>query len=305
MSSDENLEIREDGQMPDAVRKAVLDGESMSPEPNNRTAPSAPSGGAQSLEGFLKTISQNYEEVELPSRGLLYDGALPGGKIHLRSMTMKEEKLLSTQRLVRTGQVLDRIFESCIKEHLDPSALLSADRTFLLIWLRGISYGPEYDVQIKCPGCNNSFPETINLNELPVDFADDDLKEPIYDELPRAGVGFSYRFMRGADEMVVSRHRERSVRSWGDEAVDDTLIVRDRILIDSIGDFTDKAEIETILENLSAEDSSYINTVLTSPGFGVDTSLPMICPMCSNNFNIELPIDANFFFPRAKRKKQK
>lgn len=256
----------------------------------------------EDLAPFLRTLAQNYEEVVLPSRGCFYEGKFPEGKIHVKPMTMKEEKLLATQRLIRTGKAIDMIFESCMQETFPAEELLSIDRTFLLIWLRGISYGSEYDVNVKCPNCNNSFPETINLSELPVDFADEGASEPKGSVFPRCGHPFKYRFSRGKDEAALARHRERKARAYGDDAIDDTLVARDSMLIVEIGGFTNKQEISVILESLSMEDATHLRSLFREPGFGVKTLLPLICPFCSSDFDVDLPMDANFFFPQRMRK---
>lgn len=254
------------------------------------------------LKTFLETLVTPHEEVTLPSRGLFYDGAFADGKAHVRCMTMKEEKILATQRLVRSGKALDMIFEQCLQEKFPAQDLISQDRTFLLIWLRGISYGPEYEVQIKCPSCSNTFPEEINLSDLPVEFATDDMVEPMSDVLPRAKAPFQYRLMRGRDEISVAKHRERKAKAFGDEALDDTLMTRDLLLLDSVAGFTDRQDITRILERLSMEDAAYIRDCINNPGFGVDTKIPLGCPYCAHDFQVELPMDTNFFFPQGTKK---
>ena len=294
---DKNEESEVQGMMPDDVRKAV------EAEEARKEAKASGEVAPQNVNDFLKTLVQSYEQVQLPSRGLLYGDVLPDGVVNVRPMTMKEEKLLATPRLVRTGKAIDMIFESCVRENLEASKLLSVDRTFLLIWLRGISYGNEYDVQIKCPSCGSSFPETVDLSELPINYAPDGIAEPFSDVFPRCGQKFLYRLSRGEDEAAVNRHRERMARSYGDEGIDDTIIVRDRMLVESIAGFSEKADIESILENLSMEDATYLRQLFRDTGFGVDTSLPMVCAFCQHDFDVELPIDANFFFPQKTKKR--
>lgn len=250
------------------------------------------------LKDFLHKLDPQYEEVQLPSKGLLYEGALPNGIIHVKPMTMREEKLLATPRLIRSGKAINMIFESCMREDFPAEDLLSVDRTFLLIWLRGISYGVDYTVQIKCPSCSNSFPEEVNLSELPVEYAPEDLIEPIEDTLPDVGVKFKYRFSRGKDESAISRYRDRKTRDYGDEAYDDTMLKRDATLIEEIHEFSSKAEIQAILERISMKDATYLRGCFSDPGFGVNTKIPLVCPYCSNDFDVDLPVDANFFFPR-------
>ena len=56
------------------------------------------------------------EEVELPSRGLLYpkDHPLKSGKIEMKYMTAKEEDILTNQNYIAKGIVLDKLLQSLI-----------------------------------------------------------------------------------------------------------------------------------------------------------------------------------------------
>ena len=56
------------------------------------------------------------EEVELPSKGLLYPEGHPlkSGKIEIKYMTAKEEDILSNQSYIQKGVVLDKLLESVI-----------------------------------------------------------------------------------------------------------------------------------------------------------------------------------------------
>jgi hypothetical protein len=129
-----------------------------------------------------------------------------------------------------------------------------------------------------------------------------ELSEPLSGVFPKCGHPFRYRLSRGEDEADLSKYRERRAKEWGDQAFDDTLLRRDTMLVEDIAGFTGKTEISAILESLTMDDISYLRELLRNPGFGVDTSLPLVCPFCSEEFSVELPMDANFFFPRRTRK---
>ncbi|WP_447516277.1 hypothetical protein, partial [Clostridioides difficile] len=64
-------------------------------------------------------------------------------------MTGEEEQILATPRFVRKGQAINMIFQRCLKEQFRPEQFLTIDRTYILIYLRGISYSPNYDVEVK------------------------------------------------------------------------------------------------------------------------------------------------------------
>ena len=56
------------------------------------------------------------EEVELPSKGLIYpkDNPLSSGKIEIKYMTAKEEDILTNQNYVKQVTVVDKLLKSLI-----------------------------------------------------------------------------------------------------------------------------------------------------------------------------------------------
>lgn len=265
-----------------------------------------PRNASLELANLLESLKQNsfiYEEITLPSLGKFYNGedGPVNGKLHIRPMTGEEEQILATPRFVKKGQALDMIFQRCIQEKIQTQNLLSIDRTFLLIYLRGISYGPDYDVEIKCPECTSKFATSIDLNSIPIDNPPDNASSDLRGKMPKSGFNFTYRMSLGKDEFEIQDHRERRVKKFGDQASDDTLTFRIAQLVESIENVKDKNEILYIIKNLPMQDISYLRGMVTDPGWGLDTKIPMGCPSCLAEFDIDLPLDTSFFFPRRKK----
>ena len=88
-----------------------------------------------------------WEKVKLPSSGVYYDGQIPNGEIEVRGWGIQTDKILATARLAQTGQSINYIFMNCIRipNEFDHMNLLVGDRMFLLYYLRGITYGNEYE----------------------------------------------------------------------------------------------------------------------------------------------------------------
>lgn len=278
----------------------------------SNNAPDMRMSGSDKLEGLLRDLvvgGQLYEEIELPSLGKFYDGSdgPTNGKLHVRKMTGEEEAILATPRFVRKGEAVNMIFERCIQENIDPDALLTEDRTYLLIYLRGISYSPNYDVELRCPDTDQVFAETINLNSLFVDNCPPDFDESnLSDTLPQSGFKFKYRLSRGRDETDVNSHRERMVKDFDrSNEADDTLIYRTALLVDHIEGLTDKMELQILLKRLPIADVAYLRSLINEPPFGVDTQVTITSPYTMQEFKVELPLEANFFFPRLRKEKNK
>jgi hypothetical protein len=301
------------GKIPEAFKKAIQQGggpllpppqqggRKARPTPDRQLKTSLRGGPSEQLEELLTKLVDfdTWEEIELPSRGRFYDN-IPD-TLHIRAMTGEEEQILATPRHVKRGRAIDMIFNKCIREPINTQDLLSVDRTFLLIFLRGISYTPEYDVEIKCPECSSSFNNIINLSsdievtDCPEDFG----PENLIGVLPTTGFHYKYRLATGKDEQMVTSYRETRLAKF-DQSDDDTLLYRTSILLDSIESVTDRYELGILLKKLPINDVAHLRNVINEPPFGIKTEIGIICPNCTHEFKIDLPLEAGFFFPRKK-----
>lgn len=266
-------------------------------------------GRLQDIIRQIKPLTVNYETVYLPSRGKFYDGedGPTDGVVHIRPMTGQEEEILATPRFVKKGQAINMIFSKCMQENYNTENFLTVDRTYLLIYLRGISYSPEYDVEVKCPECERKFAYTIDLNDLYVDQCPDDFSmESLSGVLPTTGLDFKYRLSRGTDEQMIQDYRERKMRGLDTAGqADDTLLYRTSILLTEIAGLTDRREIQVLLKQLPISDVAHLRNLCSEPPFGVDTYVDIYCPSCLQDFSVDLPLEANFFFPRGKKNQRK
>lgn len=121
--------------------------------------------------------------------------------------------------------------------------------------------------------------------------------------MPVTGYNFKYRLATGKDEQVVQDHRERRAKNFDlTGQADDTLLFRTAHLVEEIEGLTNKLEIQTLLKKLPIQDVNFIRNTVNEPPFGVETKVTINNPYTLSDFEIELPLEANFFFPRAKKK---
>jgi hypothetical protein len=298
------------GNVPEAFKQAVMQQRTGKASSSAGKQPEMRATGSNKLEELIAGIASKgnmiYEKVQLPSKGKFYDGenGPTDGVIHLRPMTGEEEEILATPRFVKKGQAINMIFNRCMQENYDSSTFLTQDRTYMLIYLRGISYTPEYDVEVKDPDSDQTFATTINLSQLYVNYCPDDFsRDNLEDVLPVTGYRFRYRLASGKDEQSVQEYRERRAKNFDlSGQADDTLLYRTAFLIEEIEGLNSKIEIQTLLKKLPIQDVAYLRTIVNEPPFGVETKVTINNPYTLNDFEIELPLESNFFFPKARRK---
>ena len=113
------------------------------------------------------------EEVELPSKGLIYpkDHPLSSGKVEVKYMTAKEEDILSNQAYIQKGVVLDKLLDSVIvSKNIDHRDLIIGDKNAVLIATRILGYGKEYKFS------RDGKEITVDLNDFEnVDFDEENI----------------------------------------------------------------------------------------------------------------------------------
>lgn len=247
--------------------------------------------------------------VELPSHGFLYKGMkadadLKKGIIKVRPLTLKEEKILTTTRLVQQGKALDMILDNCIKSEVDPMQLLSSDRMYILFYLRGMSYGLEYDFNVRCYRCGTDFTQKLDIDKLPIKewHNADEAAEPWEMVLPVTGFKVVSHYMRGFEENELVEETQE-VKSF-DEA-DDDIGISMTMLIEEVHDpdgekLNDQDKVDFI-ENMIAGDTSAWRDETNEKESGIKTLKNIRCPRCTSVLEFNVPLDRNFFRPQRRR----
>lgn len=144
------------------------------------------------------------EEVELPSKGLIYpkDSPLSGGKVEMKYMTAKEEDILTNQNYIKQGNVVDKLLKSLIVDKkVNYDDMIVGDRNAVLIAARILGYGKDYDFMYK--GENVS----IDLTTLETKFLEEsdmvDGKNEFAFTLPHTNTVITYKILTSRDEKKI------------------------------------------------------------------------------------------------------
>lgn len=87
------------------------------------------------------------EEVELPSKGLVYpeDSPLASGKIVMKYMTAKEEDIITNQNYIQKGTAINHLLDALIvTPGIKQDDLVTGDKNAILIAARILGYGSNY-----------------------------------------------------------------------------------------------------------------------------------------------------------------
>jgi hypothetical protein len=227
------------------------------------------------------------------------------GRLHktvvLRKMTGREEAILADRKNQRNGgKLVSELLHSCLIRIGDTpkngqstiEKLYSADRNFLLLKLRSITFGSELQASYTCSSCGDAVQVTEDLDELPVralepETSPDDvvvqLEDGYQDKDGQIHTALILRLPTGVDEAAVAPQMRQNA-SLGKNA----LLAR---CIKSLGDMP-KHRLEAlgpkILSDLTMTDRRLIDRAINSAAPGVDLLREIACPGCGANFKSTL-----------------
>jgi ribosomal protein S27E len=160
-----------------------------------------------------------------------------------------------------------------------------------MLSIRRLTYGDEYDFKVRCASCGQTFNMSVNLAELPIKKLEGDPDATHTITLPRTGRKVTFRLLRGRDEKKIAT----TLRKNPQEIIRLSLFLH-TMAVDGSENFSEK-----FFETLPGADSQYYRKEIDAVTCGVDTVVEVECPECDNEFEVQLPISENFFFPNSRK----
>jgi hypothetical protein len=245
------------------------------------------------------------EFVDLPSKGALYPEGHPAhglDSIEIRHMTAKEEDILTSESLIKKGVALDRVVDSLIVDkRIKAANLLIGDKNALLIAARITGFGSDYGVKITCPVCITENDCNIDLQAIKSKSPEEtDSKllengnyEIVFPEYNNLAV--EVRLLRGADERKLTQNREQRRKAKKEDS-----LITDQLgaIIVRVNEVTDPALLKQFVEQCPTKISREIRTRYEKIMPDVDMSVPFTCSNCEYESEVDMPMTAEFFWPR-------
>jgi hypothetical protein len=234
------------------------------------------------------------EEIDLPSKGLLYpkESPLSSGKIEMKYMTAKEEDILTNPNYLAKGTVIDKLLQALIISKVNYSDLVIGDQNAIMIAARILGYGKDYEFSY------GGYSQKVDLTTLEDKEFDESLITPHTNEfiftLPHSKIELTFKVLTVGDGVKMRKELE-GLKKLNKEASSEMstklkyMIIavngdRDASTIRSFVDTALLARDARALREYAAEVQPDINTVVE-----VETS--------NGTEDIALPITTNFFWP--------
>jgi len=188
------------------------------------------------------------EVVDLPSRGLLYpkDSPLSSGKIEIKYMTAKEEDILTSANLIKSGRVIEKLLDSLIVDKsIKVDDILVGDKNAILIAARILAYGKDYPVEIF------GTKVTVDLTTLKDKYLDESLvtegKNEFEYELPATKRQITFKLLTSVDEKIITKETEAYEKVGDGVSHGVTTRLKQQIL--SVDGDSKKATINSFVDN--------------------------------------------------------
>jgi T4 bacteriophage base plate protein len=224
-------------------------------------------------------------------------------QVMLRKMTGREEAILADRKFQRNGgKLVTELLHSCVMRlgTLEPNGrgpitgMSSADRNYLLVRLRAVTFGNELPAEYTCPSCGESNETVEDLDELPVRSLADgeeqteiaiELEDGYVDREGQLHTALRMRLPTGADEEAVAPQMRENA-SVGKNA----LLAR---CVKSLGDVPQyrlDGMGSKIMAELTMTDRRLIDRALNDAAPGVDLVRSIECGGCGKTFSTSLDL---------------
>jgi hypothetical protein len=232
------------------------------------------------------------EEVELPSKGLVYpkEHPLSSGKVELKYMTAKEEDILTNQSYIQKGTVLNKLLDSVIlTEGVKQQDLILGDKNAVLVATRILGYGAEYKFTYR------GEEKIVDLSTLENKEFDESLitqgKNDFEFVLPHTKTPITYKILTGADESKIDRELEGLKKINKNSSPE--LSTRLKYIITSVNGESGSKEVREFVDNfLLAIDSKALRKHLRDTQPDVDLRY-----IDEDGKEVAIPIGISFFWP--------
>lgn len=266
------------------------------PADNLQSAEEAPVISSQ-MEFIVPT-----EIVELPSQGLFYSEGHPlhgRSSVEIKHMTTKEEDILTNKSFIKNGTVIDRLLRSVIVEpKMNVNDMLVGDKNALVVACRKHGYGTDYTTRVACTSCGANQNHTFDLDDIQnvdyqsnLDYYDakmDYENNTVILPIPRTKTKLELRILKETKDQIDKKQKNNKLIS-----------AQYKKIIQSVNGNSDPRYIQSYIDSMSALDSRYLRAAYSKIIPGVDFSCEFECQECGAETRMEVPLNAEFFWPNA------
>jgi hypothetical protein len=236
---------------------------------------------------------------QLPSRGALYrNGEIDSveGEVHVHPLTALTEINLKNPDLLFNGKALEEVCRECVPEIKKPTELFGRDVDALMFYLRLVTYGPQFDINVKhtCAGAkDHSYAVDIEKMVAEVKFLDPTEKFEVVLQTGQVVVLHPVKFVH----LIKLFQMNTGKSELSPEDVKANIVFNLTALIESVDGVTNPKHIEEWVRQLTTPMQTQITEQIERMnGWGTASTTTLSCRDCGQNMEVELPLNPISFF---------
>lgn len=236
---------------------------------------------------------------QLPSRGALYKNgelATQEGEVHVHPMSALTEINLKNPDQLFNGKALEEVCAECVPEIKKPTELFGRDVDALMFYLRLVTYGPQFEVNVKhtCENAkNHSYVVDIEKMVAEMKPLDPTAKFEVTIQTGQKVVLHPVKF----EHMIKLFQMNAGKKELTPDDVKKNIIFNLVSLVESVDGITDRGLIEEWAKGLTTPMQNRITDVIeTMNDWGPATTTKLTCKDCGAVMDVELPLNPISFF---------
>ena len=241
---------------------------------------------------------------QLPSRGIFYkneelDDTVKEAEIHVHPMSAIDEINLKNPDQLFSGAAVDMVLRQCITGINKPVELLSKDIDAIMLFLRTVTYGPNYDF-LATHNCEKAKEHTYtaNIDQIisEMKMIDPTTVQELYSITLQNGQVIKLRptkYQQTVD-FVKNNGNKKEITAQDQER---NLLAVLLGVIESVDGISDSALIEQWIRKLPAPMVNKIGEKIENLNdWGSSLRWTCKCKDCGEKFDVEIPINPVSFF---------
>ncbi len=258
-----------------------------------KTATKAKAKKVEPEESKVDGVGVMEYDLSLPTKGLIY-----GDAVSIKSMTAKEEDILSNPTFIKKGNVFRELLKVIVvKSPVSTDELLIGDRDYILFNARIDAYGADYDVQIQCPNCNSLQKRSLDISQIDskeLEISPVEPNENLFSYTTSTGEEILFKFFT----VELQERYEDYIKKTSKLSRSGVITSRLFYQIVSIGGEEDRGVIRKKVESMRAMESRQLRKFINDHTPTMDMVLHGLdCDQCGYDGEVEIPVGENFFWP--------
>ena len=243
--------------------------------------------------------------VMIPSKGRIYpqSSALHNlEEVEVRHLTAADEDILTSRALLRSGKAIDTMLSNVLmNKSINVEELISGDKNAILTFLRITGYGPEYPVEIDCPGCGENIKHEFDLSQLTMRFLDIEptaAGENRFNLVLPSGIEIHFKLLNSAEDAKITDEQDKLKRATN-SPLEKNVTTKYKHQIIAVDGNEEQISINNFVDTMNLRDSRAFRTYLEELEPDVNMEQEFKCRMCGHTEEVDIPVTTGFFWPES------